>query len=472
MVQYSNLIGGTGDIYDVVAGETIRVGLAFDRDVTLIGGMDTDGDSNDSSISSGSATPGDVVDVSSVPEAESLFGKESELYRACRAAFQSPVSDVKALPVSETNTTKSVTSSSSASLGNTPLFDPDLHPDHAPGRDAGDGGLTITKDPGGSDTDVTVNVVYDSSPSTPSSSDTANVNPRNGEIEFDSSGDYDIQYSYGDYSESVLRKAADEGTRSIVLLHENTDIINELVGEIDENGNASEFIFQNAFAGVQPWTNTSNPDTANFDESTRFSFSEDVDNRRMALSANPIGQFKNGNNVRTAAFLGSYFASRDLGESISQEELPDLLDDLRTEFTPSEAGEILDNGTIPLLKESGRIDVLQDRNTSSTAKFERIHTVEKVDEVLEASHQINKNFLGEANTQSNRNSIKTRHVSTLKGFTNSSPPLLTDFSVTTSQNSNDDNQVDVELGIKPSPVIDEINVNVTVGDVITNQGAS
>lgn len=427
-----------GDSIEVTSGGTVAVGAAVSTTLGLVGGMDTD---------NGSATTGEAVEVASSADAETLFGADSELKEQVDLALQNGnISTLYAAPVSETETTESFAGTATGTLGEFPVFDPNVQPEH-----------DITAQDTTTSSSVTVDIVYDSPPAAPTDADTINLNPVTGEFEADASSDYDITYSYGDYSTAIESLVA-RAPRFIVALTENVSVANDLATQM--NTAASDFDFIHGIVGGGP----------EVDPST---YTDAFDDRRLSVVAPARGftDAANTNEVRTLGAVGGKQAGKGLGDSTTYESLGGLVDVGRTadeRYSNSELGTLVDSEVYPL-KQGDRIFVVKDMTTSQDTKFERVYASEIVDEATELSHQISTQFIGELNTESNRFALGESHSTTYQEMQEDN--LLDAYSVQVSQGANDD-EVDVTIGLDVVDVMDTIDVTIKVGDVVTNGGAS
>lgn len=423
------------DEITVRSGSTVSISVAFEATLGLVGGMDTN---------NGDASAGSVQTIESVPEAATAFGADSELARAVEVAFAQipPPSTIYAVGVSETTgVTETFTATSSGALDGVP-FDPNVNPEHE-----------ITAQDVTAGSSVEVNIVYDSPPTTPSESDTINLNPVTKEWEADSSSDYDIIYDYGDYT-TAIENVLDESPRILGVLTEAETIANSALSAV--NSNASDFDFTHAFVGAQPEADASN-------------YSDSFDSRRLSVVASSRAYVDSANTeeVRTVAAAAGLQAGVPLGDSTTYEDLGELVD-LRTTFTNSELGTLIDNEVYPI-KQGGGITVIKDMTTSQDTRFERVYASEIVDEATAISHQISQQFIGEVNDSDNRAALEASHRSSYAEMSASN--LLEGFAVRSSAGANGF-EVDLNIGLDVIGVMDTIDVTITVGDVITNGGAT
>lgn len=431
------MVLGTTDIpsdqITIKSGSTVAVSAAFSTTKGLVGGMDT---------ATGSATPGEVVAIESSDDAATEFGDESELKAQVDLALANDAGTIYATPVSETQTTESFAASGSGTVSNTPVVDPRVNTEH-----------DITAQDTVDATSVTVNEVDESPPSTPSNADTINFNPTTGEWDADSSSDYDITYTYGDYAGAItatLKKVP----RFVTVLTENTSVANDLLTNL--NTYANDFDFMHGVVGAMP-------------DVTASEYTDNIDDRRLIIVApsRAYTDVANTEMVRTMGAVGGKQAGQALGDSTTFEPLNGFAD-LNTSYTNSQLGTLIDNQVLPL-KQGGGVKIVKDMTTSTDTKFERIYASEITDESAELSHGISQQFIGESNTESNRFALSESHASTYAEM--ESDDLLDAYSVKAEEGPNA-NEVDLTIGLDIVDVMDTIDVSITVGDVITNEGAS
>lgn len=441
MVTYGTTAIPSDEI-TVLSGGTVAVSVAFDNSIGLMGGMDT---------GNGTANTGEVTKVSSPSDAQTKFGDGSELHEAAQIAFQQGVGTMWALPVDETTVSNETQTTQSGSLDNAPVFDPRVNEEHS---------LTAT-DTGTGDADV--NLVDEPPTSSPSTTDQIDVYPPTGEYYADATpdGDYEFTYDYGTYDSAAMTPLLDKSPRIVAVLTENESVTNTLATEL--NSRAVDFDFMHGVTNAQVSV-------------TPSSYSDGVDERRISMvyPARAYTDDAETNEERTASAVGGYLASLPLGLSSTNDGVGGFISLKNPLSGPSEAGTMRDNGVMPLLNYSGGqgITVVQDMTTSTEPKFERVYAMQVIDEMTEISHLISREFVGEQNTEANRQALRRSHENSYIGAENGSPPLLDDFTVTVQENASDPNQVDVEIGLDVVDVMDTVSVTITVGNIVRNGGSS
>jgi hypothetical protein len=430
------------DQITVISGGTVSVSAAFDNTIGLVGGMDT---------TNGTANTGEVTRVSSPSDASDKFGDGSELHEAVQLAFQNGAGTVWALGVPETEVTAETQSSQSGTLDNAPVFDPRVNEEHS---------LAVT-DTSGS---ATVNLVDEPPETAPSETDQVDVYPPTGEYYADSApdGDYEFDYSNGDYSATAMDPLLDKSPRIVAVLTENESVTNTLATEL--NSRAKDFDLMHGVTNAQVGVS----DVPNYTNA--------VDERRISMVYPARGYTDDAetNEERTAAAVGGYLSGLALGLSSTNDGVGGFTGLKNPLSGPSEAGTMRDAGVLPLLNYGGDqgITIVQDMTTSTEPKFERVYAMQIVDEMTELSHLISREFVGEQNTEANRQSLRRSHVNAYLGAENGTPPLLDDFVVNVSQDPNDPNKVDVEVGLDVVDVMDTVSVTISVGNIVRNQGAA
>jgi len=434
------------DSYTVRQGGTIQVAAAFERSIGLVGVAD---------YANGTASANTVYEIDNESDAEDRFGTNSELAQQVELAYENGVTTVTAVAVDETDTTDTVTGSDSGTLDNAPVFNPELHSQHS---------ISATDTVEGES--VTVNIVYERGTlTTPSASNTINLNPVKGEWQADESSDYEISYTYGDYATAITELTNDDVQRQNVVLTEAESLGTDLDSDLQDAADAISF--GNGVIGVHPFADPDQPDTSNY--------SDGIESERISLVASPYGYTDDAetNLVRTHAAVAAETASLPLGVSATNNSVSGLTG-LRTDLSPQEAKDLTDSQVLPLL-DYPPVTIVKDMTSSTTQKFERIYTMNVIDEVLTLSHDINSEFVGEQTSEENINIMRRSLRNMLLGLTREDPPLLDTaederpYAVDVSRDDTNDNLVNVQMGIDVIGVIDDIDVTLRVGDIIRSE---
>jgi hypothetical protein len=417
----------------VRSGGTVAVSAAFETTAGLVGNYNA---------SEGTATGGEVTTVTSSSEAATAFGEGSELARQADLAFANGAGTVYAAPVAESTTTETLTGTASAVLSNVPVFDPRVAEEHE---------VVVTDTTEGAEVNVTF---VDTTPTQPTEANTANLNPSTGEIEFDESSDYDVEYSHGDY-EAAIKEVVSFVPRSVGVCTESTSVSNDVLAEL--NSYDVDFQFSHAYVGE----NVDLDDLQNYDNS--------YDDRRLVAVSAARGYIDEAETteVRTVGAVAGKQASKELGDTTTAEDLDGLVG-LKQSPSNTQAGTLIDNGVYPL-QQSGAVKVVKDVTTSEDPRFSRVAWSEIVDEATEISHQISESFIGSANTAENRLLLAESHRSSYDEMEDDN--LLDAYFVSVSEGA-DPNTVDLQIGLDVVDYMDTIDVTITVGDVVLNRGAA
>lgn len=433
MVTYGTTVIPSDQI-TVIEGSTVDVSAAFENSVALVGGMDT---------ANGSATEGDLVEVTDSTDAATKFGEDSELHEQVQLAFQNGAGEVHCLPVAETSVSAETQSSQSGTLNNAPVFDPRVNSEHS---------LTVTDTGAGS---ATVNLVDSPPSSAPTDSDTVDVYPPTGEYYADATpdGDYEFTYDYGDYSSTSVAPALSESPRIIGVCTENKSVMNTIASDL--NSDAKNFDFMHSVAG----TDVDIPDTSTYTDS--------VDERRVSLTYPARGYRDDAETVqaRSVGAVAGYLASLPLGISSTNDSLGGFTGLVNDLGGPSDAGNLIDEDVMPLL-DYPPVTIVSDQTTSTTSKFGRVFRMQIADEATEVSHLINRQFVGDQNVSAERIAMRRAHRNAYNEMRDGTPRMLDDYVVNVEEDSADDNKVNVTIGLDIVDVMDTIDVTITVGDVV------
>lgn len=410
--------------------------------VAIVGGYDSD--NADPSVTAGEST---VVNTGS--EAETMFAESSELARQAQLAFANGATAVHGVPVEETESTESFTSSADGTLGESPVLDPNVHPDEE-----------ITAQDTSEGVSVDVNIVYDDAPSSPSESNTINLNPENGEWAADESSDYDITYTSGDY-DAAITTAVGEVVRAVGVCTEASSHKTTLSDELSTA--ASNFRFLRGVTGS----------SVDIDSSATGTYTPEVDDWRSVEVAPSRGTNTDGRARTVGAVLGMIASQPiDVTGSITYDTVQGF-ESLKTKFTPTEAESF---GRVTAITDEQ--EVAQGVTTSEETSFADIYKVEIIDFVVEGIYAHIKNYRGGSNAEPSQRRFKSQLKRTLGSYSvpNAQPPLLASgdgsqpYTVTADVGATD-TEIDVDIGIDVAPIAKEVILDVSVGPIQFN-GAS
>jgi len=414
------------------AGDTRTVSAAFERTAGIVGVGD---------VATNDGEEGTVYEVNNSTEARRLFGSDSELQEQIDLAFLNGATVVFAVAVPTQSNTESFGTAASAVLTESPVLDPNLHSTSI--------NVTDTTDAAS----VNVNISYTSPPSTPTTPNTANLNPITGEIEFDSTSSYDVTYDYGTY-QTAISDMVKKSPRSLAVCTENTTVATNLLTEletVDDN-----FNFITGYVGASPDINASG-------------YTDNFDSRRLVVSHASRGYFDTAetNMGRTVGAIAGKQAGKELGDSTTYENVGGFAS-LHQPVTKTDYSNLIDSQVLPLV-EDGPVFIVKDMTTSTEPKFERIYASEIADEATENTHTVAQSFVGEPNIQQVRTSLADSLGLTYDDLKSNN--LLNGYNISVTQGA-DDFTIDVNIGADIVAIIDNVDVQITIGDVITNQTAT
>jgi len=434
MVQTYDALEGALNVRGTAS--TSRAGTT--NAVAVVGGYDSANAASD--VSAGESTT-----ISDPTSADDTFGV-SELSRVAPTIASNGIQTIYGVPVSETSNTESISSGTSIVLSQTP-FDPNLHPDHD---------IIVTDTD--TNTDLTVNIVYEDPVPTPTESDTATVNPYTKDVEVDASGNYDIDYTYGDYT-GAIQTAVDLPVRSVVVCTEDAAVKSTLQTELASVAN--DFDFKRGFTGARPEIATSDIG----------SYTPDVADWRVVEVAPARGTGSDGA-VRTCPAVGAFMSSQPIGPDGSglYDSVGGLID-LNTEYRPSEAKNF---SQVTSITRTGVIGTAQ--TTSATAQFKEIYKVEVIDAIALGLFGPMQDYAGGPQDISDLQSIIGAQ---LQNFSSGNPPLLgfgdgsggPPYSVSTALSSGGD-VANVGVSIVPYPIAKQVNLDLTVTDGFVQFGGA
>lgn len=446
-----------GDLSVRGAATATRTGEA--NAVAIVGGYDAQNASSD-------VTAGEPTYVDNPTSAEDTFGA-SELSRASAVAAANGVGTIHGVPVPETESTESVSSASSMTLSNTPLFDPLVHPDHEitvvdtdtsteldvyveyDDGDGDDGTLYVT------DT-TTVKGTYEVVDDLPS--DAAAVDPIRGNVDFDASGNYEVTYTYGDY-ETAIETAVDLPVRYVVCLTEAASVKATLVTAL--NDIAQDFDFKRGVVSALP----------DIETDAISDYTPNQQDWRLVEVAPARATGADGG-VRTAAAVGGYLASQPLGPdgSVLYDDVGGLTS-LNSEYRPSDVKSF---DGVTALTRTGRVGTAE--TTSTEGQFRNIYATEIIDAVASSLFDVARDYAGGPQDVGDLEATlgvvcqrASRGNPPLLGFGDDSEDRPYDVSVSLGA-SNSEAQAGVT--IVPSPIAEKVNLDMTVSDGFVQFGGA
>lgn len=415
-----------------VAGTTVTAG--FTSAVAVVGGYDADN-------ADPSVTPGDVETVSGPSDARTLFGDNCELTR--QIELLGTPSTIYAVPVQETESTESFSSTTSGTLANTPQ-DPSVHPDES---------ITVTDTSAG--TDLTVEYVYeDGSPSQPTDEDTAVIDIPSGQWAVDASSSYDITYTHGDY-EGAIDAAVTQPVRYVWVCTEDDGLKGYLTTQLqNEADNGS---YKRGIAGAR----------VGIDSGSIESYQPTNESFRLVEVA-PARATSFSGSVRTGGAVTNLLAAQpiDSGGSITYDSVTGL-ESLNTSYTPNEAKTFEQVTAL-----TRTMDVAQGVTTSADKPIRDIYKAEIVDTVMESFFGTMKSFAGGPNTDNSQRKLRGALRRVANSFASTRPPALATgegtrpYDIQVGLGATDE-EIAVTAGIEPASIAKMITLDLNVGEVNT-----
>jgi hypothetical protein len=407
--------------------------------VAVIGGYNK-------STANASVTAGEATAVTNPVDASEQFG-DSEIARVSAVLTANGANDIRAVPVPETEMTESVTGSDSITLSHAPIFDPQLHPEHD---------VVVTDTASG--TSLSINYVYTDPVQSPTSSDTANVNPVTGEVVMDASGDYEVTYTYGDY-QTAIDTAKNLPVRYLCVLTENEGVKASAITAVADI--ASDFDFKRVVTGARPEIQST--DVGSYVPSQRSWRMVEVAPARAGGANGP---------VRTQAAVAGLMASQSIGPDGST--LFDTVSGLTGVNTEYRASTATGFDGVTSLTRNGKI--VQAITTSESAQFQNVYATEIIDRLALDLFSVAESYAGGPQDIGDLQSLLR---SVCQSATNETPPLLgfarevdaRPYDVEVSIGA-DSGITNASVTIVPSPIAEEVNINLTVADGFVSFGTA
>lgn len=321
--------------------------------------------------SSGTATTNSPTQVPSMADADEAFGTGTELADACREALGNGANDsylYGVMPSKTAVTGEAHAATQSFSVGNAPIIE-----------DATEITITDTVD----SVELAVEFHYASPPATPSSADTAFVNPFTGEIETDASSDYEVDYKYLEWANAFdsADQVLDEGESGVYVALSEAESVASTLAAKAQSLRDPDYKMVKAFAGAQPNATTSeSPPTPMFDTTN---YTDAVDALPQFLVA-PVRQDDTAKTLLGAIGgigAGNALTNPLLGDSLTNVTLETGVDDEGV-LTYSERQNLRDAEVIPI-KNEGSITIDGSVSTSTNTDWERDYqTIRVIDRAV------------------------------------------------------------------------------------------
>lgn len=335
--------------------------------------------------SSGSANVNSPTQITSTNELESTFGADTPIVGLIRELIFNGANSAGGyvygvMPETIAVTGETATGTQSFTLGNSPIIE-----------DAAE--VTVTDTVNSIDLDVEFR--YAESLSTPTTDDTAFVNPYTGDVETDSSTDYEVSYKYADWSSAfdAADKVVGEGEKGVWAVGSAAESVASTVfGKVDSLRDP-DYRMILPFVGATPNANTSEtPPDPMYDAN---SYSDNL----SSVPGFAVVPARQNDSTRTTIGAAAGLAA---GNARDDPILTDSLSDITVEtgkddeaiFTKSERNKLEDNNLVVLKAGDG---ITVDR-TPSTDEDEVWNTtfqsVRTVDQAVLGTREVLKAYRG------------------------------------------------------------------------------
>lgn len=400
--------------------------------------------------SSGSASVNSPSQIGARQEANTKFGEDTELANAMREATANGanLSYLYGVMVATESASHSTTPSGTGTLDNAPIVE-DLSI------------IDVVEDPGGANTDVSVEFRYEDSLSTPTESDTMFINPFTGDFAADDSAvDYDISYEYQDWTSAF--DAADgliseDDTGIYLALSEAETVASDLSGKVTSLRNNYQLV--SGIAGAQP-NATTDDGVADFDTAN---YSDAVDSDTQFLTA-PVR--REGTSQTVLGGVGGLFAGNPINDPVYNEQLSGYTS-LEQVLSKAEADELRDTQVIPI-RQSGSIRVRDNLSTSTDEDWQRDFWRRRiVDRVILIAKQVGDQTIGRINDENTRSAAQRTIRTQLENMANdrlikSNTSEVENWYVEVYQSTTNPDRVSIDIGVTPQGIVKQVDASVTI----------
>jgi hypothetical protein len=403
-------------------------------------------------------------------EANSSFGDGSELADGMREALANGanIDFMYGVAPERYNVVGEIKSSADGQLDNAPVWEEDVS------DESNIEGLTVT-DTGGGTVDNVRYTYEDASPLTaPSESETVVVNPLTGQFAADAApdGDYEFSYKYLDWDSAVtasevqnIVNADETGIYDILSDADSVSVtVKDEVESLREN-----YQLINVLSGAEP--NSSEKITDNSGNYVR----RDARYETSTFSQNSVDEdyyFKiaparlNNSSSTILGGAGGLFAGNPLNDPIYNDQLNGY-DDLEQSFTSTDADTMRNENVIPVTQ-AGTIRVKDNLSTSTAEDWERDFWRRRIaDRVILIGKTIGDSILGNINDEQTRRTAARLIEGEMRELVNDrllrpNASSESNWYVDVYEDSNNPNQVNIDIGFTPYGVVKRINETITI----------
>ena len=395
--------------------------------------------------SAGSATVNEAVPINSRTDADNKFGTDTDLARAYRDARANGANrnHIYGVMADNTETTESFATTASGTLSTTPIVD-DRSRVSAQDVTAG--------------TSMNVELVYDSPVDAPTEADTVHINPHTGEWAADESSDYDITYSYSDWTNAISGAGDVIGESEfgvICPLSHAEAVANDLSTTLDSL--RAEYRMALGVMAAQPNTTTDDFKPA-YDTA---SYTDEIDNDAVYLVA-PVAE---GDSHELAiGAVGGLFAGNDVSDPVYNDSLTGV-DSLAQTLSKAEADDLRNERVIPL-RDRGEPRVKGNISTSTETDWDRDFWRRRiVDLTVVTAKAIGDEIIGFINDSQTRATAETLIQSELRQLVDDrllQPNSAREQNMFVDVYEIDPSTVGIDLGITPYGVVKNVEISLTI----------
>lgn len=309
--------------------------------------------------------------------------------------------------------------------------------------------------------DMTVNLVYESPPSTPADANTININPLTGEFEADTPSDYDFFYNYLDWSnafDAADSVVGEDDTGLYVALSEAESVSSMLTSKTTELRENYQLV--SGLTSAMPNATGSDGDPY-FDTP---SYSDGIDDDKHFLFA-PVRY--DGDRFTALGPLGGLFSGSQISDPIYNDQITTNGRDLAQSLTRNEAQQLRSAYVIPL-RQAGSIRVRDNLSTSEEVDWQRDFWRRRiVDRTVLIAKAVGDRLIGRINDEQTRNVAERTIRTELQSLANDrliedNDGGETNFYVDVYEDSNDPDQVNIDIGVTPQGIVKRVDQTVTI----------
>lgn len=440
--------GSTPGIEVTVRGVAITgVVIGREQKITVFGHGDTN---------SGTASTNEPVEVSGRSDAANQFGTDSRLTNGLRQAISNGAnaSDgfLYGVAVDTTAVTAETVSGGSGTLSNAPIVEDET---------------TITATDTTAAEELDVNYVYEDTPATAASGE-VNVNPHDGEIQDDGTGN-DIEFDYEYYEWGSALDAADsvlyeKESGIYAALSESESVASQLSSKV-ESLRDPEFKMVRGIVGAQPNATADGSETGLDDGDAKTdvsTYGDNLDNH--ALYVVTPTRTEHGSPQTLIGAVAGQFGGHELTNPVYKEELNGVEPLQRIKKVDRDT--LRDDHQVIAIENEGSVQLYSNTSTSTDTAWEQdFHRVRIVDQVTLLAKEIADNTEGDLNNEDTQTAAEAEIIGQLddlaaEGLLEPNTSDETNYYAEFIEVGSD--ELALDMGITPEGVVKTIKVTINV----------